>query len=92
MDLHFSWLVNNRPLALVQLVAPGSATFSVVQPSELEDASEFIQPHSLVLTVGIAFKDREEHLAAYIDHLADAGAVAVGFGTGLIFQAVPDRR
>ncbi len=90
MDLNFSWLLNSRPLALRQLVAPSNPTFSVVQPSELEDASEFIQPHSLVLTVGIAFKDRAAELGRYVDHLADAGAVAIGFGTGLTFPAVPE--
>ncbi|WP_245945700.1 PucR family transcriptional regulator [Corynebacterium senegalense] len=89
MDLNFSWLLNKRSLVLRQVVAPAAASFSVVQPSELEDASEFIQPHSLVLTVGIAFREREHELGRYIDHLADAGAVAVGFGTGLIFPTIP---
>ncbi len=89
MELSFEWLLNNRPLALRQVVKPSARRFTVVQPSELEDASEFIQPNSLVLTVGIAFHGRESELGRYIDHLADAGAVAVGFGTGLTFPTVP---
>ncbi|WP_291314429.1 PucR family transcriptional regulator [Corynebacterium sp. UBA2622] len=89
MELNFGWLLNKRSLALRQIVPPSAPGFTVVQPSELEDASEFIQPHALVLTVGIAFRDREPELGRYIDHLADAGAVAVGFGTGLTFSSVP---
>lgn len=90
MDLSFSWLRNTSSLSLTELVSPAASTFTIAQPSELEDASEFIQPHALVLTVGIAFKDRPEKLGNYIDHLADAGAVAVGFGTGLTFAEVPE--
>ncbi|WKD58386.1 carbohydrate diacid transcriptional activator CdaR [Corynebacterium capitovis DSM 44611] len=89
MGLTFEWLRNNRDLALRQVVEPTAAEFDVVQTSELEDASEFIQPNSLVLTVGIAFNGRETSLGPYIDHLADAGAVAIGFGTGLTFPALP---
>lgn len=89
MDLAFNWLRNNSALALTEHVAPSSPAFTIAQPSELEDASEFIQPNSLVLTVGIAFKDRPRDIGSYIDHLADAGAVAVGFGTGLTFAEVP---
>lgn len=88
--LTFSWLANKRSLALVEHIAPAAQGFSVVQPSELENAEEFIQADSLVLTLGIAFRERPEELGHYIDHLVDAGAVAIGFGTGVPFATVPD--
>ena len=91
MDLTFAWLLHKQELALRELVAPSTKHFSLAQTNELEDATEFIQPESLVLTVGIAFKDHPTDLGRYIDHLADAGAVAVGFGTGLTFDAVPEQ-
>ncbi|MDK6259617.1 PucR family transcriptional regulator [Corynebacterium frankenforstense] len=91
MDLSFGWLLAQRSLSLRQLCRPTVETFSFVQPSELEDASEFIQPDSLVLTVGIAFQDRPEQLPRYIEHLIDAGAVAIGFGTGVGFPTVPEQ-
>ena len=91
MDLSFTWLLHKPELALRQVVAPSAGSFALAQTNELEDATEFIQPDSLVLTVGIAFKDSQTDLGRYIDHLADAGAVAVGFGTGLTFASVPEQ-
>lgn len=90
MDLTFTWLLHKPELALREVVAPSANGFALAQTNELEDATEFIQPDSLVLTVGIAFKDHPADLGRYVDHLADAGAVAIGFGTGLTFQAVPE--
>lgn len=88
--LTFSWLAHNRSLALIEHITPSARGFSVVQPSELENAEEFIQSDSLVLTLGIAFRERPEELGRYIDHLIDAGAVAIGFGTGVPFATVPE--
>ena len=91
MDLSFTWLLYKPELALRQVVAPSTSRFALAQTNELEDATEFIQPDSLVLTVGIAFKDSQTDLGRYIDHLADAGAVAIGFGTGLTFASIPEQ-
>src|SRR5699024_3552735 len=85
----FEWLFNQSALEIRPICMPSSATFSDVQTNELEDATEFIKQDSVVLTIAIAFKDREDELAKYLTHLAEAGAVAVGIGTGLIFPTVP---
>ncbi|APT82061.1 transcriptional regulator [Corynebacterium ammoniagenes DSM 20306] len=87
--LEFEWLFNQSALEIRPICMPSSATFSGVQTNELEDATEFIKQDSVVLTIAIAFKDREDELAKYLTHLAEAGAVAVGIGTGLIFPTVP---
>ena len=91
MDLSFTWLLHKPELALRQVAAPSAGSFALAQTNELEDATEFIQPDSLVLTVGIAFKDNQSDLGRYVDHLADAGAVAIGFGTGLTFATIPEQ-
>ncbi|MGP5583317.1 PucR family transcriptional regulator [Corynebacterium casei] len=88
--LEFEWLFNQGALEINPICPSTAATFSGVQTNELEDATEFIQQDSVVLTIAIAFANREDELAAYLAHLAEAGAVAVGIGTGLIFPTVPE--
>ena len=88
--LEFEWLFNQGALEINPICAPHATTFSGVQTNELEDATEFIQQDSVVLTIAIAFANREDELVDYLAHLASAGAVAVGIGTGLIFSSVPD--
>lgn len=94
--LPFSWLYSQTGLGLRDILpAPGTAPgFLSVHPIELEDPSEFLTPHAVVLTVGIPLKD---HTATdltsavhdYITRIAGAGAAGVGFGTGLFFDTVP---
>ena len=88
--LEFEWLFNQGALEINPICQPSAVTFSGVQTNELEDATEFIQKDSVVLTIAIAFANREDELADYLAHLAGAGAVAVGIGTGLILPTVPD--
>lgn len=88
--LEFEWLFNQGALDIKEIVPPTASEFAIVQTNELEDATEFIQPDSVVLTIAIAFEDRKGELADYLTHLANAGAVAVGIGTGLIFPTIPE--
>lgn len=85
----FGFLVDNQNLGLTEIVPPPQPSFTVVQINELETPGSFIQPESLVLTVGAAFRDRKEGLRGYIQHLAEQGTVAVGFGISSVFDAVP---
>ncbi|MCK7676995.1 helix-turn-helix domain-containing protein [Corynebacterium sp. CCM 9186] len=80
--------MNQKHLELLELV-PGARDFTVVQPTELEDPGEFLVPGAIVLTVGISFAGEPERLTGYCRALADAGAAAVGLGTGLVFDEVP---
>ena len=88
--MEFEWLFNQGALEINPICAPHATTFSGEQTNELEDATVFIQQDSVVLTIAIAFANREDELVDYLAHLASAGAVAVGIGTGLIFSSVPD--
>src|SRR5699024_12837489 len=88
--LEFEWLLNQGALEINPIRQPSAVTFSGAQTNELEDATEFIQKDAVVLTIAIAFANREDELADYLAHLAGAGAVAVGIGTGLILPTVPD--
>ena len=86
----FAFLAENQHLGLTEIVPPAQPSFTVVQTNELEKPGNFIQPESFVLTVGAAFRDREEDLHNYIAHLAGKGAVAIGFGISSVFDAVPE--
>ncbi|MGV0868957.1 helix-turn-helix domain-containing protein [Corynebacterium kalidii] len=95
-DIPLRWLRAQRSLDLRMLCPPGDpeAGFSVIQPTELTDPREFLQPRAVVLTVGVALSrdvsDDNDPFPAYVDRLAEAGVTAVGVGTGLFFPAVPD--
>lgn len=86
--LSVRWLLHQRALAL-QEVIPATRDFEIVQTSELPDPSQFLLPHSIVLTIGISFQNNEHQFGEYMSRLADAGVVALGFGTGLAFQSIP---
>lgn len=86
--LSFSWLYHG-PVPLRPVVEARQSHFQVIQTSELKDASQFIQPDSIVLTLAIAFGGHEDQLGDYIRHLGEAGAVAIGFGTGVPFATIP---
>ncbi|MEJ6550486.1 helix-turn-helix domain-containing protein [Corynebacterium sp. USCH3] len=94
-ELPLSWLraqhsLDLRPVGDTHV--PG-AGFSVIQPTELTDPREFLQPHAVVLTVGVALTSErsgeDDPFPAYVRRLADAEVTAVGFGTGLFFPTVP---
>lgn len=88
-NFSLSWLYRHRDLRL-RPVRGGDALFTGVQPSELIDTAEFVQDGSVILTVGVALPGDPAEVHAYVRRLAEAGAVAIGFGTGLRFPEVPD--
>lgn len=94
-DIPLRWLRAQRALDLRPIVGTGDpeAAFSVIQPTELVDPREFLQPRAVVLTVGVALtRDRageDDPFPAYVRRLAEAEVTAIGFGTGLFFPSVP---
>lgn len=91
-ELPLTWLRAQRSLDLRPVTTGGRHTgFSVIQPTELVDPGEFLQPRAVVLTVGVALhmSDDDDPFPAYIARLAEAEVAAVGFGTGLFFPTVP---
>ncbi|MEV0681465.1 PucR family transcriptional regulator [Actinosynnema sp. NPDC050436] len=56
-----------------------------VHSTELADPTPFLEGGELLLTTGIALGPHR----AYVRRLVDAGAVGLGFGTGLSHAAVP---
>lgn len=87
-DLDLGWLYRQKQLKLRE-IHPSRATFKEIQISELLDPSEFIQPNTVVLSVGIAFANHPQKLKNWAQKLADAGVQAIGFGSGLTFPEVP---
>lgn len=100
-DLPLSWLYAQQSLDLRPVAGAGTPTaatettgFSVVQPTELADPREFLQPRAVVLTVGVSLADSgtgsdDDPFPAYVARLAEADVAAIGFGTGLYFRTVP---
>ena len=84
--LTLGWLYGQSDLDLRPLHR-GAEEFTVVQPSELVETAEFVQPGAVILTVGVAL--RADRIDAYVQRLREAGAVAIGYGTGLVEDRVP---
>ncbi|MDU0479218.1 PucR family transcriptional regulator [Staphylococcus chromogenes] len=86
--ISLNWLYQQKKLELTPIVH-GPATFRVISPTELLDPTEFLSPDSLVLTLGLSFENNQNSWESYVQRLAAAGVTAIGFGTGLVFPAVP---
>jgi purine catabolism regulator len=69
---------------------------SWVHASELVDPTPYLERGALLLSVGLwlgpgpaAGRADGDHVRAYVDRLARAGVVGLGFGIGLVHDAVP---
>ncbi|AZA10003.1 PucR family transcriptional regulator [Corynebacterium pseudopelargi] len=87
--INLQWLLSQQQLNL-QLHCDSEQEIHVVQPTELLDPTPFLQPNALVLLVGLAFEHHPEHFSAYVANLAQHRVSAIGFGTGLVFEQVPE--
>lgn len=91
--LPLTWLRAQEHLDLRAVVpaAPtgGTVGFSVIQPTELLDPREFLEPHAVVLTVGVALSRETDPFPDYVARLAEAQVTAIGVGTGLLYPTVP---
>ncbi|WP_245802282.1 PucR family transcriptional regulator [Corynebacterium pacaense] len=87
--LPLNWLYSLKNLELTP-IRTGHPEFLLCQPSELKDPGEFLVQGAVVLTVGLAFENSTEDFHGYTRRLAEIGAVGIGFGTGLVFESVPD--
>ena len=61
-----------------------------VATSELADPTPYLEGGELLLTTGLGTRGWSQEWTAYVDRLADAGAAALGLGTGLTHPALPD--
>jgi len=102
MSLSVRQLLEQRHLGLVLVAegAPGTLDAPVhwAHQSELSDSSPFTEPGEVLLTTG-SHLPRSGHPGAdgldgicddYVRRLRDSGVVAVGFGVGVHFDAVPE--
>lgn len=87
-ELPLRWLLSQRTLGLVSIIQQ-PVSFKVVQATELRDPTPFLSEQALILCVGLAFEEKPEAFRPYVEALQAAGVVAIGFGTGLIFDEVP---
>ncbi|WGX99853.1 PucR family transcriptional regulator ligand-binding domain-containing protein [Nocardioides sp. QY071] len=60
-----------------------------VATSELADPTPYLEGGELLLTTGLGTRGWSREWASYVDRLADAGAAALGLGTGLTHDRLP---
>ena len=74
----------------VLLPAPSAAVTWVVATELLQPAS-YLEGGELVLTTGLVMADAEaDTWREYVVSLVEAGVAALGLGTGIVFDAVPE--
>ncbi len=83
-------LLGEDHLRLRVLAPPPSGRLRWVATSELDDPAPFLDGGELLLTTGLHAAGGHRDWAGWLGRLADAGVVAVGFGTGLSHATVPD--
>lgn len=82
-------LLGEEHLGLKVLSPPSQAPLRWVATSELDDPTPHLHGGELLLTTGLHDASEPRDWATWLDQLADAGVVAVGFGTGLSHDRVP---
>ncbi|CRZ13893.1 PucR family transcriptional regulator [Mycolicibacterium neworleansense] len=85
------WVIEQSDLHLRLLAGSSGAgrEVSLVLTTELANPAEWLSGGELVLTTGISLPASDRGRRRYLQLLAESGVAAVGFGTGLTFDAVP---
>ena len=85
-----SWLLRRPALDLRPVhVSDRDPDLSWAHAIELDDPAPFLRGGELVLTTGLRLPRAAAGQAAYVDRLVEAGAAALGLGTGLRHARVP---
>ncbi len=85
-----SWLLRRPTLDLRPVhVSDRDPDLSWAHAIELDDPAPFLHGGELVLTTGLRLPRSAAGQAAYVDRLVEAGAAALGLGTGLRHARVP---
>ena len=85
-----SWLLRRPSLDLRPVhVGDRDPDLSWAHAIELDDPAPFLHGGELVLTTGLRLPRAAAGQAAYVDRLVEAGAAALGLGTGLRHARVP---
>lgn len=84
------WLMRRPTLGLLPVhVSDRDPDISWAHAIELDDPAPFLRGGELVLTTGLRLPRAAAGQAAYVDRLVEAGAAALGLGTGLRHARVP---
>ncbi|MGB8402525.1 MAG: PucR family transcriptional regulator [Mycobacterium sp.] len=86
------WVLDQSDLHLRLLAGAAGVgrEVNLVLTTELANPAEWLSGGELVLTTGIGLPAGVSGRRRYLQLLAQSGVAAVGFGTGLTFDAVPD--
>ncbi|WP_108846193.1 PucR family transcriptional regulator [Dietzia lutea] len=89
MSIGIGWLLSQSHLRMEVRAGrvDDDRRISFVQPTELLDPTPWLSANALVLTTGLGLTAAD--CAEYVRRLVDAGASAVGFGTGLSHDRIP---
>jgi PucR family transcriptional regulator, purine catabolism regulatory protein len=85
-----SWLLRRPALGLRPVhVGEGDPDITWAHAIELDDPAPFLRGGELVLTTGLRLPRGTAGQSAYVERLVQAGAAALGLGTGLRHAQVP---
>ena len=90
VTVSIGWLLRQPGLGLVLRAGRAGLDRPIgfVQPTELPDPRPWLSGGELVLTTGLGLRAADGE--PYVRRLAEAGVAALGFGTGLSHDRIPD--
>jgi Purine catabolism regulatory protein-like family/PucR C-terminal helix-turn-helix domain/GGDEF-like domain len=92
-DLTLGALLDQEELSLRLVVGDGDCRGQVVRGvhcTEVEHPSSWLEPGWVMLTTGMRFVDDADEQRSLVAELSEAGLVALGFGTGMTFDTIPE--
>lgn len=91
LELTVRELVSEPDLGLRIVAGEAGAGRAIrcITSSELPDPTKWLSGGELLLTVGEAIGQRAVVQRAYLERLAAAGLAGIGFGAGVLFEAIP---
>jgi purine catabolism regulator len=90
MSVSLEWLLDQPELHLRFVTGgPASAALTWAHANDLADPTPWLAGGELLLTTGSQLSRSGREQRAYVERLADAGVVGLGFGTGIRYDAIP---
>lgn len=92
-DLTLGALLDQEELSLRLVVGDGDWRGRVVRGvhcTEVPHPSRWLEPGWVMLTTGMRFADDADEQRSLVAELAEADLVALGFGTGMTFDTIPE--
>lgn len=87
-SVSLDWLVKQDKLKLKKVLST-ERLFNTIQNSELADPSPYVDPPSVMLTLGLLHSKTPADARRYVQSIHAAGVVALGFGIQIEHEHIP---